>query len=174
MNALDLTLAQVLGNAAGSADPGTAAIPLLRQRVGPGAMVSFHSFQGSVPFSRDLIGGLIEPICGILGADLALPLQFRTGDTILLDQNPRYRLNPTAESCFVIAEGTGLLVRYVRRNRGTLESAREPGVAGAAGWHPVSGAERGILDTVRARVVWIGRKMESPHAGSPGPTGKVD
>ncbi len=169
MEALDVTVPQVLWTGANEIASRIQAVPLLRNRIGPGSDASFQDFRGYMPFTAALAAYLIDPRSAYLAADLALPAEFRAGDLILLDQNKSLRTIPSVPSCWVVAEGAGLRVRYVRRVRGALEASTGPDASGLWDWHTIEFHGRSILEIVRARIVWIGREMETPLAGSAGP-----
>jgi hypothetical protein len=172
MRAMDITIPQVLWSGGGVDATQIGAIPLLRARIGPGSTASFDAFRGYVPLPAGLINGLTGPLTAYLAADLALPPDFRTGDLVLLDQNSAMRRDPAARSGFIVAENAGLRVRYVRRARSGLEVASLPEFSGD--WQTISLQGRDILDIVRARIVWIGREMETPLAGPPATPRQVD
>ena len=172
MRAMDITIPQVLWSGGGVDATQTGAIPLLRARIGPGSTASFDAFRGYVPLPAGLINGLTEPVTAYLAADLALPPDFRAGDLVLLDRNSAMRRDPAARSGFIVAENAGLRVRYVRRARSSLEVASLPEFSGD--WQTISLQGRDILDIVRARIVWIGREMETPLGGPPATPREVD
>jgi hypothetical protein len=169
MQALNMTVPQVLWLGGGIDAGDVAAVPYLRHRIGPGVAASFTSFRGYTPFPLRLISPLNQPLSADLSADLALPSEFRVGDLVLIDQNPALRVLPAPTSCWVVADSAGLRVRYVRRARGHISYASRPD-SGDADWQPVSLQGRNILDIVRARIVWIGREMETSLAGPVGPS----
>ena len=144
------------------------AIPFLKHRVGPGTTASFSSYQGYLPFPAAQVAELVEPVVAVLAADLALPHAYAHGDTVLLDQNQKLREAPATTSCWVVADNSGLRVRYVRRARNKLEVGRDPDLSGTGAWQPISLQGRNILEIVRARIVWIGREMETSLPGSAG------
>lgn len=167
MRALNVTVPQVVWSGSEADTSAIRAVPLLRNRIGPGTEASFDSFRGYLPFPAGLVAD-IEPLAGYLSADLALPSEFRNGDLVLLDLNRKMRLTPASSSCWVVADNAGLRVRYVRRTRGGLEIASDPGLAGPRDWRSISLHGRSIPDIVRARIVWLGREMETPQPGSYG------
>jgi hypothetical protein len=169
MRALDVTVPQVVWSAGESGFAEVRAVPVLRNRIGPGTEASFSSFRGYVPFPQGLVAG-IEPLAAYLAADLAMPSEFHTGDLVLLDITRAVRLAPSTPSCWIVAENAGLRVRYVRRARGGLETASYPGLTGARDWRPTPLQGRSIADIVRARIVWIGREIEAPPPGSNEPS----
>lgn len=177
MQTLDLTVPQVLWSGApgGGVEPfGIEAVPLLRHRVGPGTMASLQTFRGYVPFPAARVAALVNPVAAYLAADLALPAAFAANDMVLLDQDPERRVAPVPSFCWVVADNAGLRVRYLRRTRGALEAGRDPGSTEPGDWRPVALQGRSILDIVRARIVWIGREMETPLAGPHDAPGKGD
>ena len=174
MRALNVTVPQVLWSGSTGDSSATTAVPVLRNRIGPGTEASFTAFRGYMPFPTGLLASLKDPLVAYLGADLALPADFRPGDLTLLDQNPALRVTPAVSSRWIVAENAGLRVRYVRRTRGGLEVGRDPGLSEARDWHTISLQGRDILEIVRARIVWIGREMETPLAGPPWPSGAGD
>jgi hypothetical protein len=163
MRAMDITIPQVLWSGGGVDAAQISAIPLLRARIGPGSTASFDAFRGYLPLPVGLTRSLTDPVAAYLAADLALPSEYRAGDLVLLDQNLVLRREPTALSGFIVAENAGLRVRYVRRARSGLEVTSLPESSGD--WQTISLQGRDILDIVRARIVWIGREMETPLAG---------
>jgi hypothetical protein len=171
MRALNVSAPQLLWLSPHIAAPEIREIPLLRNHIGPGSEASFSEFRGYLPFSAPLVGGLDDPVAAQLSADLALPPELRAGDMVLLDRSAARRILPEPGSCWVVADGAGLRVRYVRRNGGELEIGGASNRAGVRVWRTVSLRGRDILEIVRARIVWIGREMEAPNAGPPGPVG---
>jgi hypothetical protein len=173
MRAMQLTIPQVLWSGGGVDPSAIRAVPILKTRIGPGTVASFDVFRGYMPFPAGLVETLTEPVAAYLGADLALPAEYRAGDLALLDQNPARRTMPAASSCWIVAESGGLRVRYLRRTRGGLEVATNP-AAGDRDWRPISLQGRDIREIVRARIVWIGREMEAGLAGPSGAAGAGD
>ncbi len=174
MRGMNVTIPLVVWSGAGLDLASIRAVPVLRSRIGPGAPAAFDEFRGYMPFSPGLVEQLTDPLAAYLAADLALPSEYRAGDLILLDLNPVLRSAPKPSSCWIVAENAALRVRYVRRARGGLEVARDPGLSGARDWQTISLQGRNILDIVRARIVWIGRDVEAPFAGPPRPARSGD
>ena len=165
MLAMGVTIPEVLWSG-GEIDPSAIrAIPLLRNRVGPGSAASFSSFRGYVPFPRAMTTSFYQPVAAYLAPDLAMPAEYRAGDLALLDQNPALRMIPAEGTCWVVAENANLRVRYVRRSHGALIVTSTAGRSGTEAGTSISIQGRRILDIVRARIVWIGRKMETAAAG---------
>jgi hypothetical protein len=172
MRTMDITIPQILWSGGGLDATEISAVPLLRARIGPGSTASFDAFRGYMPLPVGLTHGLTDPVTAYLAADLALPAEYRAGDLVLLDTNSALRREPAARSGFIVAENAGLRVRYVRRARSDLEVASLPEFSGD--WQTISLQGRDILDIVRARIVWIGREMETPLGGPPAAPGQVD
>ena len=172
MRAMDITIPQVLWSGGGVQASEIGAVPLLRARIGPGSAASFTTFRGYMPMPAGLISGLTDPVAAYLAADLALPAAYRAGDMVLLDLNPAMRSDPAERSAFVVAENAGLRVRYVRRARSGIEVASLAEFSGE--WQAISLQGRDILEIVRARIVWIGREMETPLGGPPATARPVD
>jgi hypothetical protein len=172
MRAMDITVPQVLWSGGGVNATEIRAIPLLRARIGPGSTAAFDAFRGYLPFPVGLISGLTDPVAAYLAADLALPPDYRAGDLVLLDRNHAPRRDLSARSGFIVAENAGLRVRYVRRARSGLEVASLPEFSGVGQTISLQGKD--ILDIVRARIVWIGREMETPLGGPAAAPRQVD
>jgi hypothetical protein len=172
MRALNVTIPQILWAAGGFSPDEVRAVPLLRDRIGPGTAASFGTYRGYMPFPAGLVRSLTDPLAGYLAADLALPGEYLAGDLVLLDQNPTARTALPASSCWVVVENTGVRVRYVRRVHSVLEVAGT--LAGSGDWHQISLRGVNVLDIVRARIVWIGREMETPLARPTEPSGAGD
>jgi hypothetical protein len=171
MRAMGVTVPEVLWAAGGMNLAEVRAVPILRSRVGPGTMASFESFRGYMPFPAGLVAALKDPVAAYLAADLALPAEYRADDLVLLDSNPVIRTALASSACWIVKENAGLRVRYVRRARGGLEVASDPGLTHNPEWRAISLHRRNILEIVRARIVWFGREMETPHRGPSGPAG---
>ncbi len=170
MHALDVTVPQVLWSSSVGNAAEIRAVPILRNRIGPGTVASFSIFSGYMPFPAGMLARLKEPLSAYLAPDLALPKEYRAGDLVLLDPAPALRIAiPQFSSC-VVAENAGLRVRYVRRSDGALDVASDPDFSEPADRQSIPLHGRNILDIVRARIVWIGREVETPLAGSSGPT----
>jgi hypothetical protein len=183
MRALEVTVPQILW--AGQAGAGVAAgvvagvvagddfipVPLLRDRIGPGTAASFEALRGYVPLTAAMVSGLTDPLAAYLAADLALPDEFRPGDLVLLDRNPQARMALKSPGFWVVADNAGVRVRYVRRAQSGLEIA---GFAGGGEWQLLPLRSLNVLDIVRARIVWIGREVETEHRGPSDPTGGED
>jgi len=108
-----------------------------------------------------------------LAPDLVLPRLLAANDMALLDQNPAIRRQPSENQYWVVADGSGLRIRYVRLGGAKVYLANEATVDDPRSWQSVSLAERDILDIVRARIVWIGREMEMEPSGPAQPPGEI-
>jgi hypothetical protein len=148
-----------------------AAVPLLRNRIGPGISADFSVFRGYKEYEETALQGLVDPVAARLAPDPALPRELAANDLVLLDQSPRVRESPDRRSCWVVAVGSGLRVRYLRTSKATsgrtkavrLEAGAAIGVD--AVWQPIVLRGRNILDIVRARIVQLEREMEREPTG---------
>ena len=112
-----------------------------------------------------LLKDAIDPVVARLGPDLVMPRAVAAHDLVLLDQSPAPRADPQPANLWVVAEGQGLRVRYIRRPDGQLHLADELTLDDPQKWRFVPLQGRNILDVVRARIVWISREMETEPAG---------
>ncbi len=174
MQALEVTVPQVLWSEGGVDVAEIRAVPLLRERIGPGGPASLVDFAGYMPLPAKTASLLVDPVAARISADLALPAEFRAGDLILMDRDPEKRIAPSESSCWVVAEPSGLRVRYVRRIRGAVEIGNEREWPASGILHVVSLQGRNILDIVRAGIVWIGRDMETQNDGQAGSARTID
>ncbi len=148
-----------------------AAIPLLRARVGPGTQPVFNAFRGYIPVQRSLASELVDPVAARLAPDLVLPRPCAAGDIVLLDQSPARRARPQFGLWIVADDPFGMRVRYARVAGTRLNVFHEANFGDPATWdsRPLGG--RNILDIVRARIVWISRKLEDEAPRPAGPAG---
>jgi hypothetical protein len=80
---------------------------------------------------------------------------------VLLDQSPALRASPGGRRLWVVKEEGGLRVRYLRLGGTRIYIANEATVDDPQRWLSVPLKGRNILDIVRARVVWVGRELDS-------------
>jgi hypothetical protein len=165
MLALDIRVLDLLWRVSSESDAQVRAIPILRNRIGPGTDAVLTSIRGHVPLPQSLLTDVVEPLAARLGPDLVLPHELATHDLVLLDQNPRIRAAPGCPGLWVISEGAGLRVRYLRMEGTRLCVANEVTLEYPEKWHSIPLQGRNILDIVRARIVWMGREMEKEPAG---------
>jgi hypothetical protein len=140
--------------------------PLLRSRVGPGAEANFSSFDGFAPFPTTVVSGLVNPVAVRLAPDSVLPDDYQADDLVLLDQNPDLRRDPPPGWCWVTSVFGGQRVRYVRVEGSRLWAGHRANRTQPEKWESISLRGQNILNVVRARIVWIGRKMEKAPGGS--------
>ena len=166
MRALDISAGDLLWRVSGEPDTGFRAVPVVRNRIGPGSDAVFTVIHGHYPLPESLLSDLVDPVAARLGPDLVLPRALAAHDLVLLDQNPRVRSTPSgAQGVWVVKEGASLSVRYLRMDGTSLYLANEVTLKDPQQWHSIPLAGRNILDIVRARVVWMGREMEKEPAG---------
>jgi hypothetical protein len=161
LEALGLRVSDLLWRVAAEPDAGIKAIPLIRNRIGPGTDAVFTKTRGFIPMTRSMVEGLVEPLAARLGPDLVLPKALAAHDLILLDQNPRLRSAPAAKSLWVVKEEGGLRVRYLRLGGTRLYIANEATVDDPQKWQSVTLKGRNILEVVLARVVWVVRELDA-------------
>jgi hypothetical protein len=164
MHALELSVPALLWRFPAESETQVRAVPVLRNSVGPGTEAAFTIFRGYVPFPARLVEGLVEPVAACLGPDLVLPNPLAAKDLVLLDQNPAVRAKPAGAGYWVVADGTGLRVRYVRLSGTKVFLPNEANLKDPSTWQSISLRERNIQEIVRARIVWISREMEGPAA----------
>ena len=149
-------------------------VPLLRGRIGPGADALFHVFEGFAPFPAASVAQLEQPVGVRLAPDSVLPREFHADDLVLLDQNLDLRRAPSPDSCWVVSVFGGLRIRRVIAEAGRILAGHEGNLDHPEKWESISLRGRNILDVVRARLVWIGRKVEKAKIGPAGQTGPRD
>ncbi len=160
MRTLNIQITDLMWRVSSEHDADVRAIPLLRNRIGPGTNAVFTEISGHIPLPQSLVQNVVEPLAARLGPDLVLPKSLAAHDLVLLDQNPRLRENPGEKSIWIVSEGAGLRVRYLRKDGARLCVANEITLDDPRKWHAIPLQGRNILDIVRARIVWMGREME--------------
>jgi hypothetical protein len=173
MRALEIAIPDLLWQP-GENTGGVGAVPVLRARVGPGSGAETGPPVGFSPVPVSLLRGLVDPVLARLAPDLLLPRLLAPNDLVLLDQNPERRAHPAGNGCWMVWEEGGLRARYVKVRGTEVFLANEETLKDPRRWRPVSAAAGNILDTVRARIVWISREMETDPARPAGPVGERD
>jgi hypothetical protein len=171
MHALDIGVSDLLWRISTEPDAGVRAIPIIRNRIGPGSEAIFSAIRGHFPLPESLLRGLVDPLAARLGPDLVLPKALAAHDLVLLDQNPRVRSEPGGAGIWVVKENASLSIRYLRMRGTSLCLANEVTLENPQLWHSIPPAGRNILEIVRARIVWMGREMEKEPAGPADPIG---
>jgi hypothetical protein len=159
MSALSVTLPELLWHAPDEGGSSIAIIPLVRNRIGPGMDTRLSNRRGFMPFSKRVVEPLVDPVVAQVGQDLVLPGGVSANDFILLDQNPEVCSRPRGSSCWVVAEHSGLRVRYVRLDGTTVYVANQTTVDKPGQWEAISLRGRKITDIVRAKIVVIVREI---------------
>jgi hypothetical protein len=165
MMALNIGVQDLLWRVSGEKDANVRAVPILRNRIGPGTSTDFNAFCGNVPMPGSLLTGLVDPVTARLASDLRLPKTLAANDLMLLDQNPAIRSAHRTRGLWIVEEPGGLRARYLRLNGARLSIANEATVDDPEQWVPIILKGRNILDIVRARIVWISRELETEPAG---------
>jgi hypothetical protein len=169
MRVLGVHIADLVWSASGKADAEVRPVPIVRSRIGPGTVTDLAVFRGNLPMPGWLLRGAVDPIIARLAPDLILPSALAPNDLVLLDQNPALRAAPSERSLWIVAVGAGLRARHVCVRGGQLYAGNEVTWADPQQWPPVPLQGQNILDIVRARIVWIGREVETEPAGSADP-----
>jgi hypothetical protein len=164
MRVLDIRVPDLLWHVSGEGAEHVCAVPIIRNRIGPGTEAIFTAFRGNMPMPGWLIEHLVEPITARLAPDLVLPAALAANDLVLLDQNPAVRAAPGGDGVWIVAEGAGLRARYLRMDGARLYVGNEVTRGDPQQWLSIPLQGRNILEIVRARIVWIGRKMETEPA----------
>ncbi len=142
-------------------------VPRLVGALGPGhpwfdsGLRGAEAGAGGYPFPGSVVAGLTEPRTATLAKDGRMPPAFHEGDTVLLDLEERGRAHPGPDYAYVVDTPCGALVRYVRLSSSQLYVLNGAGLENGESWDCVSLKDRHILDVVRARIVWMGREMET-------------
>jgi hypothetical protein len=169
MQALNLSVPELLWRFPGEIETGVRAIPVIRNRIGPGMQANLSLFKGYIPFPETLVDGLQDPIAARLAPDLVLPRPLAANDLVLLDQNPSARAKPRTGNLWVVADGSGARVRYVTLGETRVYLGNEATLQDPLSWQSIPLQGRNILDIVRARIVWISREMEKTPPGPADP-----
>lgn len=161
MRVLNVRISDLLWHVSGEGAVHVRAVPLIRNRIGPGTEVAFTAFRGNLPMPGWLLEHLVEPLTARLAPDLVLPQALAANDLVLLDQNPAVRAAPSGNSVWIVADGAGMRARYLRMDGGRLYVGNEVTRGDPQQWVSIPLQGRNILEIVRARIVWIGREMET-------------
>jgi hypothetical protein len=142
-----------------STQPGSGfqAVPIVRSHIGPGTDAVLTSTLDHIALSQSLLKDLVDPVAARLAPDLVLPKPFQAHDLVLLDQNPRLRAAPDAGSIWIVSEGAGLRVRYIRLGGTRLYVVNESTLDDPPKWNSIPLQATSFLNIVRARVVWMSR-----------------
>lgn len=137
------------------------AVPVLQARAGPGHhMPKTDQVEGFYPFARPLVAPLVSPAAVILARDGDMEPFFQDRDMVLLDRSELVRTRPDASAAYVVSTPEGALVRYLRLGGNKLYLLSYGDMNEPRAWNYLSLAGRNILEIVRGRIVWIGRKVE--------------
>ena len=141
--------------------------------LGPGHPFPARMGASEYPFPAEDLADLTEPRLVRLAADPALGDAFLPGDLALLDHDPGRLRDPDHNTLFAVDLGEHGLVRRVQHDgRRLLLTAPAAQAGSEKQWIPLT--SRTILNVVKARVVWIGRKLEPlPIATTTGPPEKA-
>ena len=84
MQALGITVPELLWRFPEEAESEVRAVPVVRQRIGPGSDANLGVFRGYVPLAGSLLVNVVRPVAARLSSELVLPAQFRANDLLLL------------------------------------------------------------------------------------------
>ena len=87
--------------------------------------------------------------------------RFRTGDMVVIEKDPKARMEVSEQAVYAVETSGGLRLRYIRKGRRTLFFSSEQCIQCPSRWEPVSRSGREMLDIVRGRVVWVSRQLET-------------
>jgi hypothetical protein len=137
------------------------AVPVLLGRAGPGhTLPPGDRVEAFYPFPRPLVVPLTSPIAVVLAKDDHMAPLFQDRDLILVDRAEAARSQPDPAGIYLISSPQGTLVRYVRAGGRSLYLAAHNDLQEPRRWNYLSLAGQNILEIVRGRIVWIGRKVE--------------
>jgi hypothetical protein len=174
MRALNLSSEDLLWAARAGGATHVRTVPMMRNHLGPGYGADLTVTRGAMPFLSSLVDPLVGAVAGLLAPDLVMHRLLEANDLVLLDQNAAIRAEAGGDAPWVVESSGGLLVRYLRRDGASLYIANEATLDDRARWQAVPLARRNILDVVRARIVWFGRKIPEGPLGSADEAGGGD
>jgi hypothetical protein len=159
MRVLELEIPDLVARISAQKSTAISIVPMMRAKLGPGADADPSSLRGYLPVPAALVMGTVSPVAAVLAPDLVLPTELTALDVVLMDQNPAQRASP-ASGLWVVAEGTGLRVRYLVLENDRLQLGNAVTRGDQGRWQSIPMHGRNILNIVRARIVWMGREME--------------
>lgn len=151
----DLLEREEIGNAL--EPPASAAyriIRCLRKPLEPGRALPEEGDE-TYPFRAVDLDDLEDPVAAQLGKDPLLPQPLHEHDWVLLDRGEGIRLRPS-QGLYVVQIRGAAVVRFAQRVEGVWEVA-------SLGRLPVD--DQAILDVMKAKVVWMGRRLELTRLG---------
>src|SRR5262249_40357388 len=140
LRALEIEIPDLISRVSAPKKTAFAMVPLLHGRIGPGADADLSVSGEQIPFAAAVVAGLVRPVAAVLGPDLLLPEEVAALDSVVLDQNPLPRAAPNT-GLWVVSEGGGLRVRYLRLENDRLLIGNAATRADARRWQviPISG-----------------------------------
>jgi transcriptional regulator with XRE-family HTH domain len=136
-------------------------VPVLTGLLGPGyAFTEIPSRTERYPFPASELEGVEGAVVTRLAPDPQMYGLFGQGSRALLDRSESQRRNPIAGMVYhVVLDGQDLL-RYVRNAGSRLMLIPHDTRHDPSAWHSISLTDRNILDVVKAKLIWIGRRLE--------------
>jgi len=152
-------LAKVLG-ALQDQSPRFAGVPILEGRLGPGYPFPTEvSLLERFPFPAERVRTLGNPVVARVAEDSAMRGVFQGNDLVLLDQGQEGRLRIQAGGLYVVSFGSHAVIRRLRLGGSRLYLVTEETLHEPRCWEWEHLGGRSLLDSVLARVVWIGREI---------------
>jgi hypothetical protein len=124
-------------------------VPCLRDPIGPGNTPGKHAIT-YLPVPAARLDDVDDPVIAELADDGHLPSPLREGDWVLLDRGSRVRQELSEGIYLLELSGQTLLRRMLRAGSGEIVLPCDP----------ISFADHDILDVVKGKVVWFGRRLE--------------
>lgn len=135
-------------------------VPVLRGRTGDRNFpFTPERHEGIYPFLHRQVAGLTDPVVLTLQGEPAMSPRLQDGDLALLDRSEPARLHTDPSFLYVVETANGTAVRYVRSAGRSLYSFTDASVADRRCWERLSPARKNALESVRGRIVWIGRAL---------------
>jgi transcriptional regulator with XRE-family HTH domain len=152
---LDLLEREEIGTAvAGPSRALHRTVRCLRRPLGPGRAFPDEGDE-TYPFRAADLDDLEDPVAAQVGKDPFLPQPVQENDWVLLDRGEGIRLRP-ARGLYVVQIRGEALVRFAMRVEGVWD---------VASFGRLPADDQAILDVMKAKVVWIGRRLELTHIG---------
>ncbi len=143
-------------------------VPVADGRIGPG-----HVYPDRLdpvecfPFPLAMLAALVKPVAARLAADPRMSSAVAEGDLALLDQCEGRRREPDSGSLYVVSHRGEALVRWVRQGARCIYLVSQDSLEQPRQWVPVSVTAWDVLEVVKARIVWMGRRMDADTYPAP-------
>jgi hypothetical protein len=131
---------------------GARLVPVLRGLLGPEHTGALEQSDRVYALPTSPLDDVEDPLAAQVGEDPGMPPPLRAGDWVLLDRGVWARRRPDGRLYCIDLEG-GPVIRFANLLGETLLTS--PG-------RSLSMEDRDILEVVKAKVVWFGRRLEHP------------